>query len=263
MVDIAYIKELILCPEKLGNDTLETLRQLCEEFPAFPAVRLLYLENLRIAESPYFNAELKKSELYMPHTIPVPELLDRLSAVRRSRLLAADQTMNLLDSFLGPASADEQLSLETPAATDYLSLSGVGETISADTDSAAEGSGKRLSATDELLASLAAGADIHIGLADAGHPSLSDLSDVDADSVPDLNPQDNCGQPDYSENGIPLNESLFTETLAQIYIRQRRYKEAREIIQSLYLNFPNKSSYFADQIRYLDKLIEINKQKEK
>jgi len=56
-----------------------------------------------------------------------------------------------------------------------------------------------------------------------------------------------------------LDDSYFTETLARIYLKQRRYAKALEIIKSLYLNFPNKSIYFADQIRYLEKLVRIIK----
>ena len=56
----------------------------------------------------------------------------------------------------------------------------------------------------------------------------------------------------------PLDDAYFTETLARIYLKQRRYDKALEIIRSLYLNFPNKSIYFADQIRYLEKLVRIN-----
>lgn len=56
----------------------------------------------------------------------------------------------------------------------------------------------------------------------------------------------------------PLEDTYFTETLARIYLKQRRYDKALEIIRSLYLNFPNKSIYFADQIRYLEKLVRIN-----
>ena len=50
-------------------------------------------------------------------------------------------------------------------------------------------------------------------------------------------------------------DSLLSESLAKIYIRQHRYDKALEIIQSLSLNFPEKSIYFADQIRFLKKLI--------
>jgi predicted Zn-dependent protease len=50
-------------------------------------------------------------------------------------------------------------------------------------------------------------------------------------------------------------ESYFTETLAKIYIKQGRYSKALEIIQRLNLNYPKKNAYFADQIRFLKKLI--------
>ncbi len=53
----------------------------------------------------------------------------------------------------------------------------------------------------------------------------------------------------------------YTETLARIYLKQRRYSKALEIIRSLYLNFPNKNIYFADQIRFLEILVRINQNK--
>jgi hypothetical protein len=54
-------------------------------------------------------------------------------------------------------------------------------------------------------------------------------------------------------------EGFFTESLAKIYIRQGRYSKALEIIKRLNLNYPKKNAYFADQIRFLEKLIINNK----
>lgn len=51
------------------------------------------------------------------------------------------------------------------------------------------------------------------------------------------------------------SEPLFTESLAKIYIKQRKYAKALEIIRKLSLNNPEKNIYFADQIRFLEKLI--------
>ena len=53
--------------------------------------------------------------------------------------------------------------------------------------------------------------------------------------------------------------SFFTETLANIYIKQGKYGKALEIIKRLYLEFPNKNRYFADQIRFLEIIIKHTK----
>jgi tetratricopeptide (TPR) repeat protein len=53
----------------------------------------------------------------------------------------------------------------------------------------------------------------------------------------------------------PAETSSFTETLANIYIKQGKYEKALEIIKRLCLEYPNKNRYFADQIRFLEKII--------
>jgi hypothetical protein len=62
------------------------------------------------------------------------------------------------------------------------------------------------------------------------------------------------------KNVKPIEDTYFTETLAQIYVKQKRYSKALQIIRNLYLNYPEKNVYFADQIRFLEKLI-INSKK--
>ena len=52
---------------------------------------------------------------------------------------------------------------------------------------------------------------------------------------------------------------ILTETLAGIYIKQGKFENAIKIIRQLSLKYPKKNRYFADQIRFLEKLI-INSQ---
>lgn len=49
--------------------------------------------------------------------------------------------------------------------------------------------------------------------------------------------------------------SALTEGFAKLMIKNGNYAKALEIIETLYLNNPEKSVYFADQIRFLRKLI--------
>ena len=62
-------------------------------------------------------------------------------------------------------------------------------------------------------------------------------------------------EPETIRQPIVQDDSLLSESLAKIYIKQRRYDKAFEIISGLSLKYPEKSIYFADQLRFLQKLI--------
>ncbi|WP_298498074.1 hypothetical protein [uncultured Algibacter sp.] len=54
-------------------------------------------------------------------------------------------------------------------------------------------------------------------------------------------------------------ESLMTETLARIYVEQKNYKKAIQSYKILSLKYPEKSSFFANQIKAVEQLQEHNK----
>ncbi len=51
------------------------------------------------------------------------------------------------------------------------------------------------------------------------------------------------------------SDSLMTETLAKVYLQQKNYKKAIQAYKILILKNPEKSGFFADQIRAIEKLI--------
>ncbi|WP_239000324.1 hypothetical protein [Hyunsoonleella ulvae] len=54
-------------------------------------------------------------------------------------------------------------------------------------------------------------------------------------------------------------ETLMTETLARIYLEQKNYKKAIQSYKILSLKYPEKSSFFANQIKAIQQLQEYNK----
>ena len=65
---------------------------------------------------------------------------------------------------------------------------------------------------------------------------------------------------------IPIEESikidkneLMTETLAKVYLEQKKYKKAIQAFKILSLKYPEKSSSFANQIKLVQKIQKENK----
>ena len=61
-----------------------------------------------------------------------------------------------------------------------------------------------------------------------------------------------------ADQSIVAPESLMTETLAKVYLEQKNYKKAIQAYKILILKNPEKSGFFADQIRAVEKLQDIN-----
>jgi len=53
-------------------------------------------------------------------------------------------------------------------------------------------------------------------------------------------------------------EALMTETLARVYLEQKKYKKALQAYKILSLKYPEKNSFFASQIKSIQKLIKDN-----
>ena len=80
-------------------------------------------------------------------------------------------------------------------------------------------------------------------------------------SQPEEDDLDNESQKTDSTDELPQEKEYFTETMAGLYIKQQKYEQALEIIKAINAENPKKSVYFADQMRYLELLIRIYKNK--
>ena len=250
------ITELIQHPERLDRDTLYELRSMCALYPYYQTVRLLMLQNLYLLHDPTFDEELRRAAIYITDRRVLFNMIEashyqlkRKSLSNQNTRLAAPQTagrtMSLIDNFLDsiPKDTEEPTTKKrkpTPAdaAIDYVAYL-------LDT----EGENEALADVPEmpgqqLIDSFIKSDKPKFVLSDApAAPSLS----VEIDEI--------------ASEGV--GEEYFTETLARIYIKQGRYSKALEIIQRLSLQFPKKNAYFADQIRFLEKLIINNNKKNK
>ena len=94
---------------------------------------------------------------------------------------------------------------------------------------------------------------------DAERKKKFDLVDKFIESNPKIVPKENLRlEVDINESlKIDKNE-LMTETLAKVYLEQKKYKKAIQAFKILSLKYPEKSGFFADQIRAVRKLRKEN-----
>ena len=236
--------ELIRHPEKMDRDTLYELRSTLALHPYYQTVRLLMLQNLYLLHDISFNEELRRAAIYITDRKTIFQMIEAAHYQLRNiehhgDTPATNRTVELIDSFLDSIPADEDgkpLRKPTPAdaAVDYVSylLETTGDNSTLQTP---QMKGQNL--IDNFLEQEQGR--IMLNLADT-----SDFSDT-------------TGQTDVSniESDEEIEEEYFTETLARIYIKQGRYQKALDIIGRLNQQFPKKNAYFADQMRFLEKLI--------
>ena len=234
------------------NKTLSGLSELIDEYPYFQAAHLLHTLNLLHLKDTHFLLDLRKTAIYLQdrkqllflteNSSFTPDLMEIMETMETSEkeALQGDSNFDLIDAFLLEENLEEteleDIEYESPAVSqDYSSI------IASD--------GMESKEAPPLQ----------------HHELIDKFLEEDAISPVKIR-LEKSGKPEVDTNELteeqPVKINFFSVTLAKIYIKQKKYDKALEILNKLNLLYPKKSSYFADQIRFLEKLI-INTNKTK
>ncbi len=85
-----------------------------------------------------------------------------------------------------------------------------------------------------------------------------ELIDKFLESNPKIIPSKNTPKIELKDEDSVKHDGLMTETLARIYLEQNNYEKAIQSYKILSLKYPEKSGFFADQIKAVEKLQENN-----
>jgi len=232
-------------PESMGAEAVEKLPQMIEQYPYCPTYRMLYCIALANTHSTLLNEELQKTACAMPDRTQLfllvnngehewVELLHQLEVLKAEGLNAGmeEDSFALIDQYL---SQQHYTSME---------MDGMMPEISSD---------YLLSSTDEEYT----------------NPGQQDEQDVLIDQFLTSDKEGEL----FAPKPIPVNDEIpnpdpdlirekafLTESLAKLYVKQRKFEQALAIFSQLNLQYSKKSSNFADQIRYLEKVIATQKE---
>lgn len=247
---------LIEHPELMNKETLYELRNLVALYPYYQTARLLLLQNMYLLHETSFDDELRRAAIYITdrktlfnlveashyHIKTAAEKMEEEAREAQRSEQSNNRTLSIINEYLESTPKDSQNEDDdtgrkpTPAdaAVDYVAY--LLKTESQE-DKEAEADRPQMKGQDLI--------DSFIN-DNGGKIQLQDKPTYKPETEDEEDKQNE--QNDY-------DEGYFTETLAKIYIKQGGYSKALEIIQRLNLNYPKKNAYFADQIRFLRKLI--------
>jgi len=86
-----------------------------------------------------------------------------------------------------------------------------------------------------------------------------DLIDKFLEENPKIKPSENVTEVNIKDSVKFDKNELMTETLARVYLEQKKYRNAIQAYKILSLKYPEKSGFFADRIRAIKKLQQENK----
>ncbi|HDP74667.1 MAG TPA: hypothetical protein ENN49_02130 [Bacteroidales bacterium] len=247
-----------------GNQAnLDELNELVRKYPYFSAARSVILQQMFITDKDLFKGELPRHALFIPDrryfTTIISEIENQNKPSNKLEVTTGNQKVELKPENIDVKPAEETLpktpkkrgrprkkSIE-PEST--LELLGNDEkptkTIIPDS--------KSVPADDTDILELIE----NDNGAGAEPLDLIEKFIVEQPTIPrPVSPQkggDSDAVVDISVNSVIEPDELATETLAEIYALQGYIDKAISVYEKLRLKYPEKSSYFADQIQKLKK----------
>ncbi len=236
-------------PELLNRETLYDLRSYVALYPYNQVARLLMLHNLYILHDPTFDEELRQAAFCITDRSVLFNLVEarHYNLVKEERMVESvgdDLTDSLITTFLNSIPKEESTERKpsvADATVDYVGYM----LANADSDSSSVSNGEEANAISDII-------DDFLGKS-GGKITLPQELEYEDDAP--------HNQVMLENDKDELEESYYTETLAKIYIKQGKYLKALEIIQQLNLNNSKKNTYFADQMRFLEKVIAVSAHK--
>jgi len=274
------------------NSEIGELEPVLEKFPFFQAARATYLKGLHTMDSPGYNSELKRTAA---HTLDRSVLFDFITSanflqdkvalqiknqeenLRNITVFEPEEVFGTKSLAINEAIKMKQIESDQvmdPFLFEKLKAQDSPEVQTEDTpEKSSINIGKPLEFNSQESHSFSEWLSLTSATpVERNTPSQktkstlksrkSQLIDNFISKSPKIKPNKPASNPNIALDRTVPPEALMTETLARVYLEQKNYKKAIQAFKILSLKNPEKSGFFADQIRAIKKLQENNTGKE-
>lgn len=264
----AEFSYLLQHPENIDAIKTQQLNEVITEFPYFQSARAIQLKGLNKTNSFKYNQTLKKtaaytidrkvlfdfitSPIFISNSKKEAEILEEIEVIDAEDVKALHKKITesfsninaetVLDSF-----HQQEALTEEAKAPDVLELGKPLQFVSSEPHSFNEW--MQLIAQKPIVRE-----ESHVRKIEKIEEKFN-LIDRFIELNPKIKPVDkNAINMDLTLEGSTENESLMTETLAKVYLEQKKYENAIKAYRILILKYPEKSGFFADRIKAIKNL---------
>ncbi len=245
---------LLQNPNSIDASKTEQLGEVIIEYPYFQSARAIQLKGLNKINSFKYNQALKKTA---SHTVDRKILFEFITSQifidqtieekKVSEELEVFDTISIktLHKKITDTVSSDDLEIAKEKGNEFLEIGKPIQFISSEPHSFNEW--MQLIAQKPIIRDKLSSKNI-IERRNSG--DQFNLIDKFIETNPKIKPIDkSLKSHDISFNSSTENESLMTETLAKVYLEQRKYENAIKAYHILSLKYPEKSGFFADRIK--------------
>ena len=277
VTDFSY---LLQKPEQITQQHVDSLKKIIEEFPYFQAARAVYLKALKAQESFKYNSELKHTAAYTTDRSILfeyitSEAFEQHAIAKKIALQTTNETLYGID-----VTAEEVIVKDNKTSFDFNEVNSnavmdpelflpkeenlTEETLSEEKSTLQLGKPLDFSKREthsfmEWMQLSATAKPIKREEKKSGIEGKLKLIDKFLENNPKIPPAANtANKVNLAKENNAEKTELMTETLARVYLEQKKYKKAIQAYKILSLKYPEKSGFFADQINAVKKLKDNN-----
>ncbi len=270
---------LLQNPAQVSFEQTGALRELLQEYPYFQAARAVRLKGLKNTNSLHYNKELKKTAAY---TTDRGVLFDFITTEEFNQNQIAEQIKKQelqskqQENATRAEQSDENIGLDKALKMKFRESEQVFD------PELFRRSEKKEETSEEKELKIGSPLVFHknenhsfsewLKLASAKPVEREENSSEEEETKnrkfelinefiaksPKITPSKSGKKVNLAEEHLTSPEALMTETLARVYLEQKNYKKAIQAYKILILKNPEKSGFFADQIRAIEKLQDNN-----
>ena len=226
--------DILQSQNKISDTEVQELETIVNKHPYFQAAKSVYLKGLKQNNNFKYNKALKETAALTCDRSVLFDFITNFNNTFEKDHITETQNLEHTNSESEKETLEEKLEIgkplnfnqnETHSFSEWLQLSNINPII-------------REEDTNP------------VGLA----PKKLDLIDQFIENNPSIQPIEKANTTLSSNNPILENSGLMTETLAKVYLEQKKYDSAIKAYEILILKYPEKSGFFADQIKNIEYL---------